>query len=984
MSRSTLAWLAIACASALATPAVAHPDGAAAPADTGDLRPEARAILDAAAGATTTFTLGAARARGLAPAFTPKPATLTGAAAAFDPPPTIRVWRRGLDGSTSSCSGRVDVIDFTTYVRGVLPHEWIRSWEDASLETGAIVIRTYAAWWVNAGGKYDCADLDDTTASQVYEDEYFPETDAAVDATAGLYVVTGGGDLVFAEYSAENGDPTDLGVADSVCAGRPVNGHGRGTCQWGSQRWALEGMPATWIATHYYPGSELLNVTPIDAATLGAADYRAELVSGEEMVVWVEYTNDGNTTWTPATTLLGTTGPRDRDSAFFKAENWVSASRPTGVDQPTAPGEGARFSFAMVAPEVDEPTTFTESFALVTADGLWFGPADDAVTWTITVTPRDPNDPDPNDPDPEDPNGTQSGGCSAGAAGGGALLVACIALFGVRRRRRGAPLAVLAVMLLAAGACAPPGSDRPTAPRVAVGGESPLVPAFLRAGADTGVPAELLAAMSYVETRFRFVGQYAPEGHDDHGVPAIGLMALSEGGPRDIARAAALAGLDEALVHTDVDANLHAGAALIADAAPDARKLVEFRPAVVALGGGGATGDAFATEVYARLARGFTGTDAGGLSITVSARPEAAPAPTGLGTVVQALGYPGAIWNPASTANYQAASRGADAINYIVIHTVQGSYNGCISWFKNPAAEVSSHYVVRSSDGEITQMVDDSDVAWHDACFNSQSIGIEHEGFVDDPGTWYTESMYMESAKLTAWIADSYGIPKDRAHIYGHGDAPDCSDHTDPGSGWDWAHYMDLVSTGGLAQFNASEGALDYPATMTSGEEVVVFAEFVNGGNTTWDLDQTRIGTAAPQDRASAFFVDGNWLGPNRPSGADHSNYGPGATGRFTWVMRAPEVDTTTTFDEAFQLVQEGVTWFGPVIHMTITVQPVGGDPDPDPDPDPDEGGDEGNDPLPDDGANAGCSAAGGTNGVPLAIGCAMLLACARRRRRAR
>ena len=31
----------------------------------------------------------------------------------------------------------------------------------------------------------------------------------------------------------------------------------------------------------------------------------------------------------------------------------------------------------------------------------------------------------------------------------------------------------------------------------------------------------------------------------------------------------------------------------------------------------------------------------------------------------------------------------------------------------------------------------------------------------------------------------------------GHGEAPDCSDHTDPGAGWNWTHYLDLVRTGG-------------------------------------------------------------------------------------------------------------------------------------------------------------------------------------------
>src|SRR5687767_14716242 len=36
------------------------------------------------------------------------------------PPAHIRVWRRALDGSSTSCTGRVDLIPFETYVKGVL------------------------------------------------------------------------------------------------------------------------------------------------------------------------------------------------------------------------------------------------------------------------------------------------------------------------------------------------------------------------------------------------------------------------------------------------------------------------------------------------------------------------------------------------------------------------------------------------------------------------------------------------------------------------------------------------------------------------------------------------------------------------------------------------------------------------------------------------------------------------------------------------
>jgi hypothetical protein len=173
---------------------------------------------------------------------------------AWQPASSIRVWRRRVDGSSSSCQGRVDVIPIEKYVKGVLPHEWIRSWHRESLRAGAIAIRTYAANWAMRGGKYACADLDDTTASQVYKDEFYAVTNAAVDATAGTYVLRNGAP-VFAEYSAENGHPTATGISDPVCSGRARHGHGRGTCQWGSQRWATQNRSHTWILQHYYPGS---------------------------------------------------------------------------------------------------------------------------------------------------------------------------------------------------------------------------------------------------------------------------------------------------------------------------------------------------------------------------------------------------------------------------------------------------------------------------------------------------------------------------------------------------------------------------------------------------------------------------------------------------------------------------------------------------------------------------------------------------------
>jgi hypothetical protein len=226
----------------------------AKPLPSGDLRAEARLILARLEAGLDPHT-GAKRRPPLGELGQPF--------AGVTLPATIRVWRRSKGGS-SSCSGQVDVFPLEEYVKGVLPHEWIPSWEVESLRAGAIAIRSYASAWVAKGGKYTCADLCDTTYSQVYKDTRNAKASSAVDDTRGKVVVEAG-KVVFAEYSAENSDPTKFGVSDPPCAGKTLFGHGRGMCQWGSQRWALQGKAHRWIAEHYYPNSQVVDTVAPDA-----------------------------------------------------------------------------------------------------------------------------------------------------------------------------------------------------------------------------------------------------------------------------------------------------------------------------------------------------------------------------------------------------------------------------------------------------------------------------------------------------------------------------------------------------------------------------------------------------------------------------------------------------------------------------------------------------------------------------------------------
>ncbi len=170
--------------------------------------------------------------------------------------------------------------------------------------------------------------------------------------------------------------------------------------------------------------------------------------------------------------------------------------------------------------------------------------------------------------------------------------------------------------------------------------------------------------------------------------------------------------------------------------------------------------------------------------------------------------YGPAIWTPTPSCNF--SSRSGTAVSAITIHTVQGSYSGAISWAQNCNSGVSYHYVIRSSDGQVTQMVLEGSKAWHVGSENPYTIGYEHEGYVNNP-VWYTNALYQASANLSKdIILSGYGINGLRTYygaassgsnvlgtcvkIKGHQHYPNQT-HTDPGINWDWEKYYRLINS---------------------------------------------------------------------------------------------------------------------------------------------------------------------------------------------
>lgn len=113
--------------------------------------------------------------------------------------------------------------------------------------------------------------------------------------------------------------------------------------------------------------------------------------------------------------------------------------------------------------------------------------------------------------------------------------------------------------------------------------------------------------------------------------------------------------------------------------------------------------------------------------------------------------YPHATWQPI-TVNHQPGRTAR--VRLAVAHIMQGTLTGTDAWFRNPAAQASSHFGVGRT-GDVVQWVNCNDTAWHIAQGNPYSIGIEHEGFSGQP---LTDDQMDATAAIFAWAAVKYNL----------------------------------------------------------------------------------------------------------------------------------------------------------------------------------------------------------------------------------
>lgn len=322
---------------------------------------------------------------------------------------------------------------------------------------------------------------------------------------------------------------------------------------------------------------------------------------------------------------------------------------------------------------------------------------------------------------------------------------------------------------------------------------------FTSAANKYKVPKELLSAMGYANTHWEMPSPSTTDYKkgDLEGRGDYGIMALTKSPSRDtLAKASKLTGIPEDKLKTDRASNIEGAAAVLADlqGADKPSDINGWYDAVSRYGDGAL----YANQVYQTLKDGAKAT-VDGKEMTLAPQPGAKTRT--LYSAQAGADYPRSTFYGASSNNYTRAYRGAAQIDQIVIHVTQGSWSSAINYFRDPRAYVSAHYTVRSSDGFIGQSVREKDIAYHAGYYptNKRSIGIEHEGYVNDP-SWFTDAMYRSSARLSAYLSRKYRIPIDRRHIIGHYQVPGCSGygggagcHTDPGRYWNWTRYMRLV-----------------------------------------------------------------------------------------------------------------------------------------------------------------------------------------------
>lgn len=412
---------------------------------------------------------------------------------------------------------------------------------------------------------------------------------------------------------------------------------------------------------------------------------------------------------------------------------------------------------------------------------------------------------------------------------------------------------------------------------------------FTAAAQEFGVPLPVLEAVSFYETRWEaHAGQsnaeagHGPMNLTDLTAAVLDADGLSTRSPRyaellsapaehTAAAAAHLLGAATADVTGDEAQNIRGGAALLASYAkgyghgrlPRTTDGWYAAAARYSQSTEDKVAQAFADGVWSTLAAGATRTTADGQLITLApvrglhpdrgdvrklglteVTPPRSSTPAECPKSLHCDVIPGAYTlldpsNPADYGSHDLADRpnGDLDIRYITLHSTDETYDGTLDLFNDPTYAAGAHYVVRSQDGQVTQMIPTKDIAWDSAnrSFYQHSIAIEQEGWATHGAAWFSENLYRSTASLVRYLAAEYHIPLDRAHILGHDNVPGgteggiATQHWDPGPGWDWEHFFDLLGAPIRATAHQGSGVVAIKPGYARNPQTTTYCDDVQG-----------------------------------------------------------------------------------------------------------------------------------------------------------
>jgi len=216
------------------------------------------------------------------------------------------------------------------------------------------------------------------------------------------------------------------------------------------------------------------------------------------------------------------------------------------------------------------------------------------------------------------------------------------------------------------------------------------------------------------------------------------------------------------------------------------------------------------------------------------------------------------IWTPEATYVGPTPNKGGSMLEQrgLVLHVMQGTLAGSVSWGKNPASSMSFHFGTRKSDGLVQQLVDTSIAAWTQCNGNGRWISVENEDYSGNP---LSDAQIESIARLYARGHREYSWPFQIA------DSPN-------GRGLGW-HGMGGVDWCNHPTCPGEPIKQQRPAILARAEQIV------NGGS-----------TPVQQLEGADMLIAKSGAGPNGED-TDHSRWWCGTGVHFVEITKA-EADT--------------------------------------------------------------------------------------------